>query len=215
MAFVNKVNIKKNYIRNCEEFASCFIDIIDKETAEYYVVRIIFFRYQKDSLKGNTREARTKGYSAVHYKASNATKIDPLETKDFLSSIETKKELTQYLSLKLSQHFVKDYVVVFDNTVLTNIADLDNNLRNCNHEEADTGIVLHALDVSKRDPFPELLDFCSDSNVLLILLHYFDKLSSSTIFKTINREFVLREIYENLVPSVCKTLLGFPRNIRL
>ena len=219
MAFVNKVNIKKNHIRNCEEFATCFIDIIDKETAEYYEVCIVFDRYQKDSLKGNTRAARTaartKGYSAVHYKASNATKIDHLETKDFLSSIETKKESTQYLSLKLNQHFVKDYVMVFDNTVLTNIADLDNNLRNCNHKEADTGIALHALDVSKGDPFPELLVFCSDTDVLLILLHYFDKLNSSTIFKTINGKFVLREFYENLVPSVCKALLGFPRNIRL
>ena len=48
---------------------------------------------------------------------------------------------------------MKDYVVVINKTVLTNIADLDNNLRNYNHEEADTGIVLHALDVSKRDPF--------------------------------------------------------------
>ena len=30
MAFAKKVNIKKSHIRNCEEFASCFIDIIDK-----------------------------------------------------------------------------------------------------------------------------------------------------------------------------------------
>ena len=51
--------------------------------------------------------------------------------------------------------------------------------------------------------------FCSDTDVLLILLHYFDKLSSRTIFKTINREFELRKIYENLDPSVCKALLGF------
>ena len=77
---------------------------------------------------------------------------------------------------------MKDYVVVFDKTVLTNIADLDNNLRNYNHEEAHTGIVLHALDVSKRGPFSELVVFSSDTDVLL---HYFDKLSSSTIFKTI------------------------------
>ena len=104
---------------------------------------------------------------------------------------------------------MKHYAVVFDKTVLTNIADLDSNLRNYNHEEADTGIVLHAPDVSKRDPFSELVVSCSDTVVLLILLHYFDKLSSSTIFKTINREFVLRKIYENLAPSVFKALLGF------
>ena len=104
---------------------------------------------------------------------------------------------------------MKDYVVVFDKTALTNIADLDNNLRNYNHEEADTGIILHALDVSKRDRFSELVVFCSDTDVLLILLHDFDKLSSSTIFKTINREFVLRKTYGILAPSVCKALLGF------
>ena len=67
MAFINKVNIKKNHIRNCEEFASCFINIIDKETADYHEVRIVFDRYQKNFLKGNTRATRTKGYSAVHY----------------------------------------------------------------------------------------------------------------------------------------------------
>ena len=55
----------------------------------------------------------------------------------------------------------------------------------------------------------ELVVFCSDTSILLILLHYFDKLSSSMIFETINREFVLRKIYENLAPSVCKALLGF------
>ena len=116
-------------------------------------MRIVFDRYQKNSFKGSTRATRTKGYSAVHKKVFDATKIHHLKTKDLLSSINTKKELTQYLSLKLSQNFVKDYAVVLDKTALTNIADLDNNLRNYNHEEADTGIALHALDVSKRDPF--------------------------------------------------------------
>ena len=96
-------------------------------------------------------------------------------------------------------------MVVFEKTVLRNIADL----RNYNHEEAHTGTALYALDVSKRDPISELVVFCSDTGILLILLHYFDKLSSSMIFKTINREFVLRKIYENLAPSVCKALLGF------
>ena len=71
--------------------ASCFIDIIDKETAEYHEVHIVFHRYQKNSLKGDTRATRTKGYLAVHYKISDTTKIDHVEAKDFLSLIETKK----------------------------------------------------------------------------------------------------------------------------
>ena len=46
-------------------------------------------------------------------------------------------------------------------------------------------------------------------HVLLILLHYFESLCSSTIFKTVNREFVLRKIHSQLPLNVCKALLGF------
>ena len=76
-------------------------------------------------------------------------------------------------------------------------------------EEADTGIVLHALDVSKRDQCGELVISCSDTDVLLILLHYFDNLTSSTISKTTEHEYILRTIHEHLRPNNCKELLGF------
>ena len=38
---------------------------------------------------------------------------------------------------------------------LTNISSINRELLDYNQEEADTGIVLHALDVSKNDPFTE------------------------------------------------------------
>ena len=89
------------------------------------------------------------------------------------------------------------------------MSDPDENLFDYNHEEADTGIVLHAIDVTKRGPFSELVILCSDTDVLPILLHYFESLCSSTIFKTVNREFVLRKIHSQLPLNVCKALLGF------
>ena len=46
-------------------------------------VHIVFDCYQNNSLKGNTRATLTKEYTAVHYKVSDATKMDHLETKDF------------------------------------------------------------------------------------------------------------------------------------
>ena len=97
--------------------------------------------------------------------------------------------------MKRSKHFFKDFVVVFNETVFSNMSDLDDQLSDYNHEETDTGIVLHAVDVSKRDPFTELVILCSDTDVLLILLHYFDDLCGTTVFKTINREFILRKIH--------------------
>ena len=116
------------------------------------------------------------------FQTHNVTKIGHLETKQFLSSINTKNE---YVSKRTAHQLEKDYVIVYGKSCLTNLPDLDQELRtNYIHKEADTGIVLHALDVSKRDQCSELVISCSDTDVLLILLHYFDNLTSSTIFKT-------------------------------
>ena len=89
---------------------------------------------------------------------------------------------------------------------ITNIPDLDPSLRNYLHEESDTGMVLNALDVSKRDPFTDLVISCSDTDVLLILIHYYEQLTSSIVFKTTVHSYFVREIYENLSPSIRHTL---------
>ena len=47
------------------------------------------------------------------------------------------------------------------------MVDLDQDLSDHNNEEADTLIILHALDVTKRDPFSDLVVYCSDADVLL------------------------------------------------
>ena len=78
---------------------------------------------------------------------------------------------------------------------MTNIPDLDNDLKEYGQEEADTGIVLHAIDVCKRDPFTELTISCSNTDVLLILLNYLsDQLPSTTTFKTTHHQYNLHLI---------------------
>ena len=124
-------------------------------------------------------------------------------------SIKIKNELTEYLSNKLAQYTTKEYVIVYGNSLLTNVANLDEQLDNYTQEETDTGIALHAIDVTKRDPFTELVLMCSDIDVLILLLHYFEMMSSSTIFKTTEHEYILPNIHENLTPNVCKAPLGF------
>ena len=161
MAVVNRVNIKKSNIKSCADFSKCFLYIIDKEVADFDEVRVIFDHYKHDSLKNKTRSGRTKGRSSVQYKVLDSTKIEHPERKEFLSSIETKEELTKYLSGKLNHHLSKDFVIVLNGNVTSNMSDLDENLLNYNHEEADTGIVLHAIDVTKRGRFSELVILCS------------------------------------------------------
>lgn len=90
MTFVNKVDIKAYQVHTCLGFVECFINIINNETKKYHEVRIIFDRYNPKLLKSNTRASRSLGLWAVHSKIADNTKTDHLETKEFISSVETK-----------------------------------------------------------------------------------------------------------------------------
>ena len=82
--------------------------------------------------------------------------------------------------------FRKDRFVtsVYGTTCDINIQDLDPTLFDHSQEEADTSIILHAIDVTQRNSFSDLVIRCSDTDVLLILLYYFDELCSTTFFNT-------------------------------
>ena len=75
---------------------------------------------------------------------------------------------------------------------VTNIQDLDPTLFDHSQEEADTSIILHAIDVTQRNPFSDLVIRCWDTDVLLILLYYFDELCSTTIFSTNEHDMPLQ-----------------------
>ena len=160
-------------------------------------------------MKNVTRKGHTKEFNALHYKVADSTRIAHLNPKEFLSSIQTKSELAKYLSEKLVQQLKVDYIVIHHKYLITNILDLDPSVRNYSHEEADTGIVLTTQDVSKRDPFTDLVISCTDTDVLLILIHYYEQLISSTVFKTAVHSYFVGEVYENLSPSIRHALLEF------
>ena len=61
----------------------------------------------------------------------------------------------------------------------------------------------------RRDSFSELTISCSDTDVLLILLNYIEQLPRTTIFKTTEHCYSLRQIFKRFTPRVCKALLGF------
>ena len=140
---------------------------------------------------------------------ADSTRTAHLDTKEFLASIQTKSELTEYLSEKLVQQLKVDYVVIHHKCLITNIPDLDPSLRNYSHEEADTEIVFNALDVRKSDPFIDLVISCCDTDTLLILIHNYEELTGSIIFQTTVYSYFVGEIYKNLSPSIRHALLRF------
>ena len=90
---------------------------------------------------------------------------------EFLPHIDTKKALTTYLTEKAITYLETcnvQYVVSFDNKTVSNIAlvTLDINKQ----EEADTLLILHAVDADKRhDDQAELNLISSDTDVLVLL----------------------------------------------
>ena len=151
MAISNKINIKKSKIKTCADFAEVFAERILDESFRYDEVRVVFDRYVQKSSKTQKRISRTIGYSTV-YRVMDETKIDNLVTKSFLSSIETKNDLTKCLTHKLANAFSERsicYVTVYETTCDTIIQDLDPTLFDHSQEEADTSIILYAIDVTQ------------------------------------------------------------------
>ena len=96
MALVNAIQMKdESSMKNCQEFAEAFIRRLGSEASSYSEVRLIFDRYLTTSLKEKTREKRTAG-NEIKFRVSDNTNI----AKQFLSHIDTKAELTTYLSEK-------------------------------------------------------------------------------------------------------------------
>ena len=52
------------------------------------------------------------------------------------------------------------------------------------HEEADTLLLLHAADVSARNPFTECHIYSPDTDVFLLTIHKYPILCASAAFKT-------------------------------
>ena len=83
------------------------------------------------------------------------------------------------------------------------------NLMSRTHEEADTLIILRAFDVSKRDPFNQLYISCYDTDVFLLLIHFYDKLCCNTIFRTTFRDIDVGKAYHALGSIRSSALFGF------
>ena len=70
-------------------------------------------------------------------------------------------------------------------------------------------MILHALDVSRNDPFTEVAVSCPDTDVPLILLNFFEDPPCFTTFKMSHHKYDLQKIYKNLNPDITKALLSF------
>ena len=121
------------------------------------------------------------------FKVTNNTNISGTTPKKFLSHVKIKNELTIYLTEKTITNFENvngGYAVSFTTKCISNLEDFPQEMMTHDHEEADTLLLLHAPDVSARNPFTELHIYSPDTDVFLLTIHKYPILCANAAFKT-------------------------------
>ena len=186
MCIVNMVP-KTPEMSNALQFAKKFVDIVADMSDSYEEVRIVFDQYLAGSLKETTRHKRTVKTTPIHYHVNDNTEIKNLKT--FLSHVNTKAELTKYLSDRLISHYQnnpKRVIVMHHTTMRANhsLSDIvsmpEMAVDQHNLEEGDQLVLLNAFDVMAKNPQSTLDVFSVDTDVFVLLLGHFPLLPKST-----------------------------------
>ncbi|KAJ7394880.1 hypothetical protein OS493_000715 [Desmophyllum pertusum] len=129
---------KPDWVKNCGQLAAHFIATIDQK----YDVAM--------TLKQSTREKRQGGQAPIYYRITDSTNITKVTMKKLLSHSKTKMELTTYLADKAIEHFSRQngsrFIVAWASKCKATHKYLGN--LQSNQEEADTKILLHAVDAT-------------------------------------------------------------------
>ena len=148
MAVVQAIT-KTTTMAYCSDFAQAFIHSISKIMSVYKEDRVIFDRYIENSFKSQTLNKRSGVFEPVRFDINDSTNIKLVPLKTFLSHIDTKAKLTEYLGKALFAYFSdleKNLIVVYGTSTYANYPGLFHpNIHNHQHEEADTLIQMETF----------------------------------------------------------------------
>ena len=129
----------------------------------------------------------------------------PDTLKEFLSHIETKSDLTTYLTEYCGKELKKTdkkFIVVHQTSCVTNNENYLPDLEYHDHEEADTLIMLQAKNVADMYPNCERYILSPDTDVFLLANYIYRKLSPKLVLRTGNA----RDIRDIDTGKVCNSL---------
>lgn len=198
--------VKSNDVRHCSELAQSFTEHILQKYNNCDELRLIFDRYDvEDSLKFATRERRQGQQPPITYHITDTTNIANLFLKKLLSHTKTKYELTMYLAEKVLVAAAKNQLnVIVASGSQCQGTQKDMSFLDSNQEEADTKIVLHALDATAAGA-TTLQIHSPDTDVFVLTIRRHPDLCQDTSFVTgmgqRHRVDPLRPIVEALGPK--------------
>ena len=152
-------------------------------------IDVVFDRYDKVSIKSSTRDKRRTGRRPVRRVIDNGDVPLPQNWSDFISLPENKSDLSCFLSnelLRLATDVDAEIVTAggfLDKECAVSSTGRDVSLLRATHEEADTRILLHALEACLKG-YERTIVLCRDTDVLVLLIHFLSKLSTEVWFQT-------------------------------
>ena len=148
-------------------------------------IRLIFDRYDiPASLKQVTRLKRQGQLDLIYYRITPSTLITKVTMKKLLSHNRTKDELAKYLAEQTLEYAEKNgarAVVAYGCECKGTKRDMS--YLKSDQEEADTKIVLHALDATANGA-TEIRIHSPDTNVFVLALRRYPDLCQNTVFVT-------------------------------
>ncbi|EDO28722.1 predicted protein [Nematostella vectensis] len=148
-------------------------------------LQLVIDRYDVPlSLKTATRVSRQGKEAPIYYKISDATHIAKIPMKRLLSHLKTKSELTEYLAVKLLEKGKgagMNVVVAWGTRCQATHRDMAH--LESNHEEADTKLLLHAVDATSFGA-TSIEIVSPDTDVFVLYLRRYSLLYEETSFVT-------------------------------
>jgi len=207
MALVHQFSGKRTDMKTFSDLFHGFVQALEKRIGIYDCVHIVFDHYNEGaSLKHATRERR-KGSTKDNrqYVCVDST---PIRTsmQVFLSHNKTKASLTEYNHFKHRQPKVVVSTASGAKSTHMNVEDLTST-----HEEADTMLILHAVQANKSGYTVHILS--PDTDVFVLTLGHLPSIGDHTcLYLGIGdkcRLVQLQPIYDALGADVAAALLGF------
>ena len=166
------------------DLANTFVTSVLQIGTRYQRVDIVFDRYRDASIKSKTRIRRTKTARPIRRVIENRDVPLSKSWSNFIALPENKADLARSLSEELIANATpqkeivvaggfEDELEVQSSVRSTNVANL-----RATHEEADTRLVLHALQSS----YNTVVVYAKDTDVLLLLVAHFQNMQCSSLW---------------------------------
>ena len=147
-----------------------FLPKISKLSANAERIDIVWDIYLEESLNASRRSNRGKG---TRRKVEANTRTTG-KWESFIRHAENKTELFTFLAPLMTSSFCSDKILLctMGNSIVTNSDGNFELLSFCSHEEADTRMFLHAMEMSKKG-LKKVLIVANDTDVVVIVVAHF------------------------------------------